>query len=76
MTTVTTDQELGRRMAELDAMAAQEWAAYGERLKGLEGREYETAEATAWDELRGVLDALEAEREGLSQGQTPASATD
>jgi hypothetical protein len=39
MTTVTSDQDLDRRLAELDAMAAQEWAAYGERLRDLQGRE-------------------------------------
>ncbi len=71
MTTLTSDQEVDRRLAELDALAAQEWTAYGDRLRDLQGREYETEEAAAWDELRGVLDTLEIEREGLRAAPTP-----
>ena len=73
MTTVTSDQELNQRLAELDAMTAQEWAGYGERLRELEGREYEAAEAAAWEELRSVLDALDAERAALRLAREPAA---
>ncbi len=37
------------------------WSEYAERLQGLEGAEYERAEAEAWDTLQ---DALAAASEG------------
>lgn len=34
------------------------WAVYAARLQGLEGAEYDHAEADAWDELQRQLGAL------------------
>ena len=36
------------------------WAEYAERLQGLEGAEYDRAEAEAWDELQATLEELQA----------------
>ncbi len=33
----------------------QAWAAYAERLHGLEGRDYDHAEQEAWEELQATL---------------------
>jgi len=44
------DQELDRHAAEREA-----WDAYLAELLGLEGQEYETAEAEAWERLQHRL---------------------
>jgi len=62
MTTLTSDQERAQRLEQLDAMTAREWAAYGERLRDLEGAEYDTTESEAWDDLQRALDHLRDER--------------
>ncbi len=48
-------------VTESEQAAQQAWAAYAERLDGLEGRDYDHAEQDAWEELQATLDAL---REG------------
>jgi hypothetical protein len=62
MTTVTSDQERTERLEQLDAMAAREWAAYGARLRDLEGAEYDATEIEAWDDLQSALEHLRGER--------------
>jgi hypothetical protein len=47
-----TDQELDRLAAEREA-----WDAYRAALLGLEGKEYEIAEAEAWERLQNRLAA-------------------
>lgn len=39
------------------------WTAYRAGLAGLEGREYEAAEARSWDELQETLRAIDAGRD-------------
>ncbi len=51
MTTVTPNVEQETRRA---------WAQYADRLRGLDGEEYDQAEHDAWDELQTSLHALEA----------------
>lgn len=36
------------------------WSDYAERLQGLEGADYDRAEAEAWDELQATLEELQA----------------
>ena len=66
MSIVASDQERIQRLEHLDAMAAQEWATYGERLRDLTGDEYIAAEAVAWEELQLALAQLRDEREELA----------
>lgn len=66
MTTVASDQDRMQRLERLDAEAAREWAAYGERLRDLSGSEYEIEEAAAWDELQRALTPIHDERELLT----------
>ena len=49
MTTVTGNLEQETRRA---------WSDYAESLQGLEGPEYDRAEAAAWDQLQATLQAL------------------
>ncbi len=49
MATVTNDVEQSTNEA---------WAEYAERLRGLEGGEYERAEQEAWDTLQAALSHL------------------
>ena len=49
MATVTVNVEQSTREA---------WAEYAERLRGLEGSEYDQAEAEAWDTLQATLSHL------------------
>lgn len=49
MTTVTPNVEQETRRA---------WAQYADRLRGLDGGEYDAAEQDAWDELQTALQAL------------------
>ncbi len=51
MTTVIPNVEQETRHA---------WAQYAERLRGLEGEEYDRAEAEAWEHLQTTLQALDA----------------
>ena len=60
MTTVTSHRRQETRQA---------WSDYAERLRGLEGVEYDQAEEEAWDQLQATLRALGA---GGSQLDDPA----
>lgn len=51
MTTVMPNVEQETRRA---------WALYADRLRGLEGEEYDAAEQDAWEELQSALRALDA----------------
>jgi hypothetical protein len=51
MMTVADTEELQRRM----------WAGYLERLRGLEGAEYDRVEQEAWQELQQALAAARGE---------------
>jgi hypothetical protein len=51
MMTVVDSEELQRRM----------WADYLERLRGLEGADYDRAEQEAWQELQEALAAARGE---------------
>jgi hypothetical protein len=44
--------------ANIEAEQRRLWAQYAERLRGLEGAEYDRVEAEAWEELRRALDGL------------------
>ena len=49
MTTVTPHLQQETRRA---------WSDYADRLRGLEGAEYDQAEEAAWDQLQATLQAL------------------
>jgi hypothetical protein len=60
MTTITPD-----RLEELAELEREAWIEYRENLRGLEGREYDAAEAASWDELQRALAEVSAERAEL-----------
>lgn len=43
----------------------QAWSDYADRLRGLEGAEYDRAEQDAWEQLQAALDAIDAAEEPL-----------
>lgn len=47
--------------AETDARRRSAWTEYHDATRDLEGREYEKAEAPAWERLQATLRELEAE---------------
>jgi hypothetical protein len=57
MTTITPN-----RLDELAELEREAWTDYRENLRDLEGRDYEEAEATSWEELQRMLAEIEAER--------------
>jgi hypothetical protein len=73
MTTVASDQDRMQRLDELDAQAAQEWAAYTERLRDLIGAEYEAEESAAWEDLQVQLSTLRDARDLLTAAPDPES---
>lgn len=66
MTTFSTQPEIERRIAEIDACKCGAWAAYREDLRGLEGRAYDDAEAASWERLQAIQRELDAERVALA----------
>jgi hypothetical protein len=70
MSIVASNQDRLERLEQLDAVAAREWATYGERLRDLTGDEYVAAEAQAWEELQLALGQLREEREELAAEPT------
>ena len=50
MTTVTPNTEQETRRA---------WSEYADRVRGLEGAEYDLAEQDAWEQLQATLHSLE-----------------
>jgi hypothetical protein len=56
----------------LDERTRQAWSSYRDGLAELSGREYDAAEAEAWDRLQGDLGAIEADRAAShTGGETP-----
>jgi DNA-binding GntR family transcriptional regulator len=46
---------------EQDRKRAEAWSAYSESLRDLEGRDYEEAERTCWEQLQRALRRIERE---------------
>ena len=67
MTTTAPDLE---KLRELDDGTRRAWMAYTERLRDLDGEEYERAEHDSWSELQRELERLERRRASLTQSST------
>jgi hypothetical protein len=65
MTATAPDTE---RLQELEADTRLAWSAYSDRLRELNGDEYERVESESWMELQAELQRLEREREELMAG--------
>jgi hypothetical protein len=65
----TTATEL-QQLRELDDGTRRAWMAYNERLRDLDGEEYELAESDSWSELQRELERLEHRRASLTQSST------
>jgi hypothetical protein len=65
----TTATEL-QQLRELDDGTRRAWMAYNERLRDLDGEEYELAESDSWTELQQELRRLERRRASLTQNTT------
>jgi hypothetical protein len=65
MTTTAPDRELVRQLHALEERTRRAWSAYRESLRGLEGRDYEEAEARCWERLRRRLADVEQRRAEL-----------
>lgn len=63
MTTIAPDDE---KLRELDAGTRRAWMAYSDRLRGLQGEEYEQAEEASWAELQSELRRLARRRQLLT----------
>jgi hypothetical protein len=68
MTTITPD-----RIEELAEIEREAWSDYRESLRDLEGRDYENAETSSWDDLQRTLAEIAAERDELVSEPGPAS---
>jgi hypothetical protein len=66
MTTFAAQSETERLLTELDARTRGAWSAYREDLRDLTGKDYDDAEAAAWDQLQATLRELESERAALT----------
>lgn len=53
------------RLREIEADTREAWNAYSDRLRELQGDEYEQAESESWTELQVELQRLQHEREEL-----------
>lgn len=62
----TTAPDL-EQLRELDDGTRHAWMAYSERLRGLDGEEYERVESESWTELQNELARLERRRASLMQ---------
>jgi hypothetical protein len=67
VTTTAPDLE---KLRELDDGTRRAWMAYTERLRDLDGEEYERAEHDSWSELQRELERLERRRASLTQSST------
>ncbi len=67
MTTTAPDLQ---KLRELDDGTRLAWMAYNERLRDLDGDEYERAESDSWTELQRELRSLERRRASLTQNFT------
>lgn len=54
-------------LREIDTDTCRAWSAYSERLRDLQGDEYERAESESWTELQIELRRLERRRRLLAQ---------
>jgi hypothetical protein len=64
---VTTTAPVLAQLRELDDVTRRAWTAYTERLRDLDGEEYERAEHESWTELQTELRRLERRRASLMQ---------
>jgi hypothetical protein len=64
---VTTTAPVLAQLRELDDGTRRAWTAYNERLRELDGEEYEQAETESWTELQTELRRLERRRASLMQ---------
>jgi hypothetical protein len=64
---VTTTAPDLAQLRELDDGTRRAWMAYTERLRDLDGEEYELAESKCWTELQTELRRLERRRASLLQ---------
>jgi hypothetical protein len=62
MTTYISDHR-ARRLADIEQRQRLAWESYSDRLRGLEGQEYEEAEGESWDRLQSKLRELDDERQ-------------
>lgn len=67
MTTTTPDLA---KLRELDEGTRRAWMTYNERLRDLDGDEYERIESDSWTELQRELRGLERRRASLTQNST------
>lgn len=67
MTTTAPDLQ---KLRELDDGTRRAWMAYNERVRDLDGEEYERAESDSWTELQRELRTLERRRASLTQNTT------
>jgi hypothetical protein len=65
MTATAHDTE---RLRELEADTRHAWSTYSDRLRELNGKEYERIESESWTELQNELQRLDREREELTAG--------
>ena len=56
MPTFATDEELQR--IELERRTREAWGVYSAAITGLEGKEYEEREASAWEQLQRRLSEI------------------
>jgi hypothetical protein len=58
------------KLRELEDSTRRAWMTYNERLRGLEGEEYERIESDSWTELQRELRRLERRKASLTQNST------
>jgi hypothetical protein len=58
------------KLRELEDSTRRAWMAYNERLRDLDGDEYERVETDSWTELQRELRRLERRRASLTQNST------
>jgi hypothetical protein len=61
------------RLEELAELEREAWSEYRESLRDLEGRDYEIAEASSWEDLQKTLAEVTAERSELVADAEPAT---
>lgn len=67
MTTTAFDLD---KLRELDDSTRRAWMTYNDRLRDLEGDEYERIESDSWTELQLELRRLERRKASLTQNST------
>jgi len=63
---VTATAQDAEQLRELDAVTRRAWKTYSDRLRGLNGAEYERAEQQSWAELQSELRRLDRRRQSLN----------